>query len=281
MKLVNFPVWMRALLVVTLLLCFMAGIIVLAATPGIISRWQIVPWLNKWQTLIAGIIAFIGAAWTVAAIRQQIKQVAGSEERRRKREEIAARAALPIAQIEIFKFARACMVQIGERSKDAVQNDGASFLDWKPPSIDTVKIVKIIGECIKFSNENTAIRLAAILYHLQSAEEHVRRLVDKSVVDDNFRRKNSLAGSGVAHIMQLSDALKASAELVVLNQSLFTYSREGEEKLERVSRKEIVQVLHEAGVSIAWVDTNIMGDGTQPETSEKFEAFLNRPRRGH
>jgi hypothetical protein len=59
--------------------------------------WCFEFWLNRYQTLIAGVFALVGAFLTVQAVRGQIQQADRLEEERRERESYAARAALPLA----------------------------------------------------------------------------------------------------------------------------------------------------------------------------------------
>lgn len=72
--------------------------------------------LFDWQTLVAGVLALIGAGATVYYIHLQIKQVEYLEVARRSREEMAARAVLPLALSQIVKYAVDCIKQIEEHS---------------------------------------------------------------------------------------------------------------------------------------------------------------------
>ena len=64
---------------------------------------------NRWQTLIAGGLAFLGALWTVGKIREQIPQTAELEKTRRLREELAAKAVMPMALAELGQYGRDCI----------------------------------------------------------------------------------------------------------------------------------------------------------------------------
>jgi hypothetical protein len=59
--------------------------------------WCFEFWLSRYQTLIGGLAAFVGAYLTVQAVRSQIQQADRLEDERRERESYAARAALPLA----------------------------------------------------------------------------------------------------------------------------------------------------------------------------------------
>ena len=58
-----------------------------------LRRWGTL--LYDWQTLVTGVLALLGAAATVAVVRQQINASHAQEEERRSRTHYAARAAMP------------------------------------------------------------------------------------------------------------------------------------------------------------------------------------------
>jgi hypothetical protein len=71
-------------------------------------------WLYDWQTLIAGLIALVGAYWAVSGIGLQIAQADELEELRRVRAEAAAKAVLPLSLSELSKYCREC-IQLVDR----------------------------------------------------------------------------------------------------------------------------------------------------------------------
>src|SRR4051794_35525172 len=77
---------------------------------GGIGCWEF--WLNRYQTLIVGVVAFVGAFLTVQAVRAQIQQADRLEDERRERESYAARATLPLALSAITGYAEGCMHEI-------------------------------------------------------------------------------------------------------------------------------------------------------------------------
>ncbi len=66
--------------------------------------------IEPWQTLIAGLLAFVGAIITVWIINKQIRQTYNIEETRRKRNERAARILLPSEFRRINSYAIKCMI---------------------------------------------------------------------------------------------------------------------------------------------------------------------------
>jgi ABC-type nickel/cobalt efflux system permease component RcnA len=75
--------------------------------------WRGICWVvgvvDHWQTLVTGIIALVGAWWTVRGIRSQIKQTIEFERDQHEREERAARSVLPMALSEIAQYAIDCI----------------------------------------------------------------------------------------------------------------------------------------------------------------------------
>jgi hypothetical protein len=66
-------------------------------------------WLNRYQTLVAGIAAFVGAWLTVRTVRNQIEQAERIEGERARRESDAARAVLPLALDTLCNYAHAAI----------------------------------------------------------------------------------------------------------------------------------------------------------------------------
>jgi hypothetical protein len=86
---------------------WMIGFIVLGAVAEIWLVTQICgfsQWLSNWQTLIAGMLALVGALLTVRYLRKQIVLTENMEIERRRREENAVKAVLPMALSEIVDY---------------------------------------------------------------------------------------------------------------------------------------------------------------------------------
>jgi hypothetical protein len=65
MRIVDFPGWLRGLLVLTLLLFGIEELIFIPWLTAFVASPLFTAWLFKWQTLVAGVLALIGAACTV------------------------------------------------------------------------------------------------------------------------------------------------------------------------------------------------------------------------
>jgi hypothetical protein len=74
--------------------------------------WCAEAWFNRYQTLVAGALAFLGALLTVQGIKAQIKQASDVEKYRREREEIAARAKLLMALNVLSNYAETCIREL-------------------------------------------------------------------------------------------------------------------------------------------------------------------------
>jgi len=82
-RLKDFKPWSQGLICVIPALAAFEVWLIAAAIPG---SGQ---WLYDWQTLLAGLLAFIGALWAVVYLYEQIRQTERTEIVRRTREENA------------------------------------------------------------------------------------------------------------------------------------------------------------------------------------------------
>ncbi|MGO7319361.1 hypothetical protein ACCS95_06835 [Rhizobium ruizarguesonis] len=69
-------------------------------------------WLSDFQTLIAAMLALLGAWWAASAVHQQIRHAKLVEAARRMDRAAAGRAVLPLALSEISDYAVACARQL-------------------------------------------------------------------------------------------------------------------------------------------------------------------------
>ena len=171
---------------------------------------------KDWQTLIAGILALVGAAWTVRSIRAQIRQSNKIEDDRRLRQERAARIALPLALSERASYATDCIKLLSQHmrvSPGAI--DTAMKIDI--PSIP-VGILEPLQACAQFGDERVA--------------GHVHRLVELLQVQHSrmeawFRNMDANLSKSNVH-SRLRTAIIDSAEIHAATGALFHYAREVE-----------------------------------------------------
>ncbi len=86
--------------------------------------------IDKYQTLIAGLLALLGAWWTVRKLSEQIRQTAIIETDRRERRNLAARTVMPAALSALIDYATSCL-----KFLDQFQPDEEYGLIAAPPGI--------------------------------------------------------------------------------------------------------------------------------------------------
>jgi hypothetical protein len=145
--------------------------------------------LFDWQTLIAGILALLGAFLTVRVIRAQISQAGNSEEARRKRDELAARAVLPLALSQFTRYARDCIMLLviyvpGHGSRPPVPNNLA--LPTLSPDV-----IRSLQESARYAGPGVVSQIASLLSKFQVQQARMIEL---------FSRTSQSPGQQVARI---------------------------------------------------------------------------------
>ncbi len=106
--------------------------------------------LNTWQTLIAGGIAFAGAYLTVMGIRRQITQADRLADAEREREEAAAKAVLPLALGELNQYAEDCISLLNTHLANRRGSRPAPN-DLMAPNIPTAGI-SVLQTCARYAD---------------------------------------------------------------------------------------------------------------------------------
>lgn len=100
-----------------------------------------VEWLNKWQTLVSGILALVAGVGAVWVVLKQTREQRDQHADLLKRKRLAARAQMPEALSDLVGFARGCVQYVdGRRAEapskpvDAIEKlrDAIEFVDTKP-----------------------------------------------------------------------------------------------------------------------------------------------------
>lgn len=173
-----------------------------------------------WQTLIAGILALLGAAWTVVSIRAQIQQVNNIESDRRLRQERAARIALPLALSKIATYATDCIKAL------------SSHITSSPGGIDTSVSIDIpaiprdilepLQACAQFGDAEIARRVNRLVELLQ---------VQHSRMESWFGNVD-MQETKVNRYSHLRIAIVDSADIHAATGALFHYARQASSELE-------------------------------------------------
>ena len=173
------------------------------------SGWCVEAWINRYQTLAAGALAFGGALLTVFRISAHIKQVSDLESDRRERKEIAARAKLLMALSILSNYSDSYITQLAsfhfEGSVIAVPST------FRLPSLP-VHAVSTIEKCLEFTRKDRINSVRGVLAWLQIQNA---RIADESGVR--------------ASVIKRDEALFDAVQLKVLTDKLFNYARTREE----------------------------------------------------
>jgi hypothetical protein len=172
------------------------------------ASWCLEAWLNRYQTLIAGLFAFGGALLTVAKISAQIKQTSDSDEDRRERQEIASRAKLLMALNILSNYSESCIKQIATlHRQDSLGPEIIVPEDFKLPDFPTHAAGAMEG-CLEYTKKDriNAVRGALAWLQIQHA-----RIVDDSRLRTSFSARDN--------------ALFDAVQLRVLTNKLFNYAR--------------------------------------------------------
>jgi hypothetical protein len=164
--------------------------------------------LHDWQTLLTGVLALIGAAWTVMGIRAQIHQTQEIAKDEREREEFAARAVLSLALSQLINYAQGCLHFIKDKQTDTISGD---------EDLPTLEegVVPSLQDCARYTNKDIASKIWTLLSNLQVQQSRFRDLAD------------SRTGRSLSENEVLTNSLDA-ANLYAKTAELFHYARDEE-----------------------------------------------------
>lgn len=163
------------------------------------------------ETLTSGMLAFFGAVITVLMINRQIRQSDRVENTRVAREQLAARAALPMKLSLITKYARDCLSAM--TYEPAART--SALQDLLEDGVEEAVSGQIQG-CIRYADSKHGEALAELLHWLQV---HNARL-------DGFVREASVREH------TLHQAIIDAAMLHALAGNLFAYGRLDDDGME-------------------------------------------------
>jgi hypothetical protein len=192
--------------------------------------------LSNWQTLIAGILALVGAGWTVRLIRAQIRQTADMETNRRIREELAARAVLPMALAALGQYARDCIKILvifvpGSGEQPAVTDSLAA------PRIPE-GVIGPLQAVARFAEPPIRNQISVLLAKLQLQEGRLQSLVTRTIEAMPERMS----------VNEGEDSIIDAADLHACAGRLFAYARDTEGARKLCTAAELKNALGNAGV---------------------------------
>jgi hypothetical protein len=207
--------------------------------PSIIwSQFTEWPWwptilkqVSEWQTLIAGFLALVGAGWTVRGLRAQIRQTEQLGEDRRRREDLAARAVLPLALSDMSRYARDC-IQLLSKYVTGGRPIVPADLEWPQASSESIATFR---DCARFADPRVATQIHDLLSTLQVQQARLRSLIVKS------RGKQMSLDKGV-------DAIINAAEVHAKNNDLFEYARDDDAVHSSTTVSQLRTALRNSGI---------------------------------
>lgn len=175
-----------------------------------------VDWLDKWQTLIAGVLALAGAMWTVYYIHRQIKQVDDLERVRRLREETAARAVLPLGLSQLVQYAIRCLQLIKYYSVRPGMPPGPPLEEGIDIPVVSPDVIGTLQACVRFGDDRVVSQISTLLAMLQVQQARLQDLISRSSrrADRRITRFEAIG------------AMTDAAEIHAKASALFDYGRE-------------------------------------------------------
>lgn len=153
------------------------------------SFWCVEGWLNRYQALLAGILATVAAYFTILNLREQIKQSREVEDDRRSRNEIAARSLLPIALDALSSYCSDCvseLISLHTPTATIPSIHVPSAFKIPDPPLD---ILNILQDNIKHGNKTEVHKMATLVALLQI---HMARLRDSSYVTKSIYGRDQM-----------------------------------------------------------------------------------------
>lgn len=189
---------------------FGASIAVFAAI--VIAFASHMDWLYKWQTLVAGLLALLGAIATVAIINKQISQVDKLAAAARYRELLAARCMLPVTLSRICEYATQCVEVLKPfyvADEDAELVRGA--FDAPPIPRDDLSSLQA---CIRHGDTELQNAIADLLSEIQVQSARLRGF-------SSAMRE----GGQLMHGHEVIEFVSDSLEIYARASNLFDYAR--------------------------------------------------------
>ncbi len=166
-------------------------------------------WVNRYQTLIAGVFALVGALLTVWIINAQIKQASNALQDQQERKEIAARAKLLMALNILSNYADCCIRELA--SLHSTTQIGQVQINV-PPSFSfpalPLHAIGAMEKCLEFTRRDRISSVRGVLAWLQ---------IQSARISDDAQVRSSVAARDSA----LFDAI----QLKVLTDKLYNYAR--------------------------------------------------------
>lgn len=186
-------------------------------------------WLNRYQTLIAAILALAAAAVSVYFLRRQIAQADVHEQERYKRQHAAARAVLQLTLTDICDYAKKSALAF-HGVLEAIGNDGRVLrpIPFDPPPVPEQPIEQLRD----FIASTDAHRSAIVSELIKEIQVHSARSKTDAV---NIRAPEQ--GDALVPKVQIVEYLVDAAEIYARASMLFDYARRRSEQFPSVPKQ--------------------------------------------
>lgn len=144
----------------------LAIVVVTLITGG--AEWN--GWPHEWDTLIVGLLAVVGATFSIRAVRQQITQVEAHRRDDLQRENVAARAALPVALSALTRYAKGCADELLPATK--LDQNQLAARQFSFPTVPD-QIIPVVRDCVRFADGGKRDELADLLSELQVQQTRI------------------------------------------------------------------------------------------------------------
>jgi hypothetical protein len=212
--------------------------------PTTITPLTPIGFLDHWQTLAAGMLALVGAWWTVKGIRRQIEQAEKLETQRNIREGRAARAVLPLALSKLVQYSTDCINLFNHCLMANLNTVHQIPQGLTAPRIPE-GILEQLQACARFGDAEIASQIWELLAWLQIQHSRLGSLVHRI---DGHDKKTMILGA------EIFDSILDAVELNVKCSNLFPYSRGSQPRINQSFQDQLESTLF-TSVGIVVVDS--------------------------
>lgn len=205
--------------------------------------------LYDWQTLLAGLLALVGAWLTVQSVRTQIKRTEAQAEAARKREEFAAKAILPLALSQLSIYGQDCIRLLSPLAAQPHIPEGT-----QTPRVPE-SAISVLQECTRYADERIASKIAVLLGKLQIQQSRLNELLTRR-------------GGEVIIGHEITSNMIDAADVYARTADLYDYARNVEELRRRSTPDQLRRALHNCEIwdddHPAMVHIHNLEQGEQP-----------------
>jgi hypothetical protein len=199
----------------------------------------------QWETLVTGLSALMAAWFTVAHLKQQLRQTEDLAERAQRQRVKAVRAILPVALSQLTEYATTCIKTLYAlwqyfETDGSLNRSRADLPALKlPPVPDDVLL--LLKECVAVMDNDPAAAIVELISHLQI--QRTRFTAYMSRLEDHPRDGGNALKRG-----HIDHGIWDAAEVYARASSLFPFAR-GEMTFSFALRPDVIRyALASAGI---------------------------------